>query len=155
MAEHGGYRKPEHPAAVSNPGAGSARTDGGPGHPKAMDMPNAKYGEAADFGQIQSGAALGASGMTGGAPQGGAPQQMPTPLHAPSQNPDQPVTAGADAGAGPGSGVLGLPQAGTDREDLIKRYGPILPLLIAKADSPQSSQQTKDDVRRLISIITG
>ncbi|NUP75215.1 MAG: hypothetical protein HOQ07_11295 [Sinomonas sp.] len=105
MAEHGGYRKPSQPAAVSGPGAHSQRTDG---RPQMMDLPNAKYGEAANFQAIQQGAALGATPSPAGG--GGSPSvTMPTPLSDPSAMPHEPVTAGADAGAGPGSDALGLP----------------------------------------------
>lgn len=142
----GGYRQPSNPAPVSGPGAHSQRTDGGP---SKMAMPDAKYGEAQDFQQIQQGAPLGApSGSSGSsAPQGMA---MPTPLGDPSSMPGQPVTSGADAGAGPDSGTLGLPQQSTFTDDVRKRLGPLLPWLIRKADDPHSSQDLRDQVRYLI-----
>lgn len=37
-------------------------------------------------------------------------QEPLIPLDAPTQRPDEPITAGVDAGAGPGSEVLNLPQ---------------------------------------------
>lgn len=144
MAEHGGYRRPSNPAAVSGPGAHSQRTDG---RPQQMDLPDAKYGEAAQFRDIQQSAAMGApSAPSGGAP---APMQTPTPLSEPSQMGDQPVTAGADAGAGPGSDVLGLP-SNTFNDDVKRRLGPMLPFLIRKADDPAASQDLRDQVRFLI-----
>lgn len=142
---HGGYRRPSSPAAVSGPGAHSARTDG---RPKQMDLPDAKYGEAANFQEIQQGAAMGApaASTSGG---GGMPMTPPTPLGEPSQSPDQPVTAGADAGAGPGSEALGLP-SGEFTDDIKRRLGPLLPFLIRKADDPHASQALRDQVRYLI-----
>lgn len=148
MAEHGGYRKPSHPAAVSGPGAHSRRTDGAP----IMDLPDAKYGEAQQFDQIQHGAAMGGpSGPAAGAPQEGTP--MPTPIGAPTGNPGQPVTAGADAGLGPDSSVLGIPNPANEAEDLRQRYGDLLPFLVAKADSKYASQEFRAQVRYLLAHI--
>lgn len=152
---HGGYRQPSKPAAVSGPGAHSARTDG---RPKQVALDNAKYGEAKQFEEIQRGAAL--SGPTqfnsSSTPSAGGatpPPQMPTPLGAPSTMPGQPVTAGADAGAGPGMGALGLPDNSDEAKDLARRFGPLLPYLIRKADDPTSSQDFRDQVRYLVSRI--
>jgi hypothetical protein len=144
MAEHGGYRKPSKPAAVSGPGAHSQRTDG---RPQQMDLPNAKYGEAANFQEVQGGAPLAPTPSSGG---GGAPQAtMPTPMGAPSGMPDVPVTAGAAAGEGAGPEALGLPNE-TFTEDLKRRFRPLLPFLIRKADDPYASPEQRDQVRFLI-----
>lgn len=105
MAEqHGGMRRPSSPAPVSGPGALSQRTDGGPAKPAYVS--GLPYGEGQDFYDLQTSAPLGAeaakprsrSGAT--APQGGA--SSPTPLFAPTARPDEPVTAGAPVGPGPG-----------------------------------------------------
>lgn len=145
---HGGYRRPSSPAAVSGPGAHSQRTDG---RPQQMDLPDAKYGEAANFQEIQQGASMGSapSPATASAP----PAQMPTPLGDPTSMPDEPVTAGADAGMGPGSEALGLPNMSDEAEQLRRQYGRLLPFLIRKADDPSSSQDFRDQVRYLISRI--
>lgn len=142
---HGGYRAPANPAPVSGPGQHSARTDGGPAK---MDLPNAKYGEAQAFRDAQQGESFG--NPAGSAASGTPGIPMPTPLGAPSAMPDQPVTSGADAGAGPDSGALGLPGQSTFTEDIRKRLGPLLPWLIRKADDPHSSQEFRDQVRFLI-----
>lgn len=145
---HGGYRRPSNPAPVSGPGAHSRRTDGAP----TMTLPDAKYGEAAAFSQIQSGAQMGSPSAP--APTSPAPAlPQPTPLSAPTAHPGMPVTAGADAGAGPGSSVLGLPDQSATADDLRRRYGPVLPLLIRKADDPRTSQAFRDQVRYVISMI--
>ena len=146
MAEntHGGYRKPSQPAAVSGPGAHSQRTDG---RPQQMDLPDAKYGEAAQFQEIQQGAALGASPSPAGG--GGPAPTLPTPLSDPSASADKPVTAGADAGAGPGSEALGLPSQEFSA-DVKRRLGPLLPFLIRKADDPHASDELRQQVRFLI-----
>lgn len=150
----GGYRRPSNPAPVSNPGAGSARTDGGP---KNVTLDNAKYGENKQFQDIQRGAALAPAAGPAGAPQGGgapaATPTAPTAMGDPSTMPDQPVTAGADAGMGPGSSELGLPDTTDSTAELKRKYGPLLPFLIRKADDPTSSQAFRDQVRTLISQI--
>ena len=114
-----------------------------------MDLPNAKYGEAANFQQIQQGAAMGQPPPPpgGGAP---APTPTPTPLSDPSQMAGQPVTHGANAGAGADMASLGLPDNGNFTEDVRKRLGPLLPFLIRKADDPSASQELRDQVRFLI-----
>ena len=100
--QKGGYRQPSNPAPVSGPGALSQRTDGGaidgmqPQAPKYM--PGLGYGE-------------GGKNMANeqAAPLAGAPIQprLPSiPLMAPTQRPDEPVTAGIDLGPGPGSEVM-------------------------------------------------
>ena len=80
---------------------------------------------------------------------GGATPTPPLGLSAPTQFPNQPVTAGADAGAGPGSEVLGLnsgPQM--DPSDL-ERLRSYLPALIAQAARPEASQAFRNYVRAL------
>jgi len=94
--EQGGYRKPENPAPVSGPGALSQRTDGGPSQP-ATYIPGLPYGEGqATYDQQTA------------APMAGAQEPMAeiTPLMAPSQRPNEPITAGVNTGPGPGSEVM-------------------------------------------------
>lgn len=114
MAGKGGYQAPREPAPVSGPGALSQRTDGGPA--QAMrDLPNAKYGENAEFRSVQSGAPMAAApslnGTGGGAATppapGASPLSPPMPLTGGTQNPDQPVTAGSPLG--PGANTMQLP----------------------------------------------
>ena len=102
---------PANPAPVSGPGALARRTDGGP-EQKMRELPNAQYGEAATFRDLQHGAPLAAaapmptSSGVGASSRGGP---AVTPMSAPSGRPGEPVTTGADAGAGPGMDSLGLP----------------------------------------------
>lgn len=91
----GGYRAPRKPAPVSGPGSLSRRTDG-PGQPM-RDLPNAAYGEAQEFADIQAGAQMAESRM---------PQVVP--LDAPTQRPDEPVTAGSPSGPGVGPEAIGV-----------------------------------------------
>lgn len=60
-----------------------------------------------------------------------------TPLTAPSERPNQPVTAGVDAGEGPGSEIL-APPAPTSQD--VQRLAQWLPLLEPHARSSESSQ---------------
>ena len=144
----GGLHQPTNPAAVSGPGALSQRTDGAP-QPN-MQLPNAKYGEQKDFQSIQGGAPMGSpAGAT--PPAGGAPVQMPTEFGAPTQNPNEPVTAGAAAGLGAGPDALNLPKGDTPAE-IRQKYGPILPALIAESQSQYATQAYKDSVSALLAL---
>lgn len=107
MAEPGGYQKPRNPAPVSLPGRLSRRTDGGP-QQTTTRMSGMGYGENADFNEIQSSAPLRATdaAQTGAArarQRSGRSAPMgpvATPLMAPTQRPNEPVTAGAPFGPG-------------------------------------------------------
>lgn len=137
MAGPGGYRKPANPAPVSGPGALSQRTDG---RQPIMDLPDAGYGDNAEFRTQQAGAALPQTqappSPAVGAPAppveaapappgagGGEQMTPPAPLTAGTSNPFQSVTAGADAGAGPGSEALNLaPPPAQKISDVISLY---------------------------------
>jgi hypothetical protein len=99
---HGGYRRPTTPAQVSGPGAASKRTDGGPSvdSPKqaARYISGGEYGEGQEMMSIQQGAPMAASPDV--------PPMNVTPFGAPTAFADEPITAGADFGSGPGSEVL-------------------------------------------------
>jgi len=140
MAGKGGYQAPARPAVQSGPGALSQRTDGGPASKQAMryvsGMPN--YGDGTDMMQIQSGAPMAAtpsptpvspSQMAQAAQQQqqqpqGQPQAPITPLTAPTQRPNEPVTAGAALGPGPGPEALGImpgmQQGGTSAKQVVQ-----------------------------------
>jgi len=145
---HGGYRKPTNPAPVSGPGAHSARTDG---KQPVMSMPDAAYGEDATFRAAQQAGPMAQVLQTGGTGAPAAAGAPLTPMGAPSTQPGTPVTAGADAGPGPGSATLGLPMdlQSLSRQDAadLKRY---LPLLIDIANKETTPQGTKNFVRQLI-----
>lgn len=110
----GGYQRPSNPAPVSGPGQLSQRTDGGPTQP-IRPITGLPYGEGQEAIDQQRQAPL-PQAATPGAPTGSsgaiAAAPEPMPLAAGSLMPDQPVTAGADAGPGPDSGALGLPTPG-------------------------------------------
>lgn len=105
---HGGKRRPRNPAVVSGPGKMSRRTDGGPQQVQAQ-MTGMNYGENKDFMDIQSSAPLAATpSVSGVSPRAARPTPQPqpqstqAPLFAPTQRPNEPVTAGAPVGEGPG-----------------------------------------------------
>jgi len=142
-ANNGGYRKPANPAPVSGPGALSKRTDGGPGaKAAAVALPDAGYGEQKNFQEIQQGAPI----AKGGAPTGQAataPTVMPPSLDAPSARSDEPVTHGADAGAGLGMDSLGIfdpAQMAAQDVQYLMRYLPQLQYAVDMApDAPRST----------------
>ena len=115
MAERnwGGRRTPQNPAPVSGPGQLSQRTDGGPQQVQA-DVSGMPYGENQAMEAIQSAAPMSASGQAtaratrrgGAGRQAAGAAQGPTPLFAPTQRPDEPVTAGAPFGPGDGPAFM-------------------------------------------------
>lgn len=142
---HGGYRKPTNPAPASGPGALSRRTDGQP----MMDIPNAAYGEQQTFQDVQGGAPMAQGmGMPGASAAGGGMPLMP--FGAGSQRPDEPVTAGVDVGAGPGSAILGMLDedaiARKADSEALYRYLPVLEFL---ANRPGAKASLKNLVRKL------
>lgn len=143
-ANNGGYRRPANPAAVSGPGSLSQRTDGGPGaKAAAVKLPDAGYGEQKNFQDIQSGAPIAKGGTQTGGNVGAAPSVPPPPLDAPSSRPGEPVTNGADAGAGLGSESLGAfdpSQMAANDVNYLMRYLPQLQYIVdSTPDAPRST----------------
>lgn len=117
MAGKGGLQRPAAPASVSGPGRLARRTDGGPAQP-VRELPNAQYGEAAEFRTLQQsaplsrGAAVPSPAQGGGAAVAAGPEI--TGFGAETMRPDEPVTAGSPLGAGPTLDQLGLPNQNDD-----------------------------------------
>jgi hypothetical protein len=141
----GGYQAPQKPAMVSGPGKYSQRTDG---QPKAQ-LPDAAYGEQKTYQQQQSGAPMAQAG-TGLSNPGPAPADLSrvTPMGAPSQFPGEPVTAGADGGAGPSAGILGLGQQPLNDQGFAE-VAQILPTLELMATSPMATDEFRAFVREV------
>lgn len=80
--------------------------------------------------------------------------QRVLPLTEPTTRPNEPVTAGAATGAGPGNEALMLPLTTQGNEDpdivMIRNYFPILEFW---ASQPGTSQATKDYVQFLRGVI--
>lgn len=111
----GGYRQPNNPAPVSGPGALSQRTDGGA--TEGMTQPQQRY-SGMPYGENKS-----VNDQQGGASLAGSPFPMADllPLEAPSARPNEPITAGINLGAGPGTEAMrGLPQRAPSLIDTIK-----------------------------------
>lgn len=133
-------------AEVSGPGKFSERTD------KAVSsannrLPNAGYGEQADY-QDQKSAAPEAQSPGGNvdfASLFGDPSSRVVPLSAPSGQPNTPVTDGAAMGPGAGAEALGLQDQGQqDLEGII----PYLPVLEFMANQPGASWAMRNVVRK-------
>jgi hypothetical protein len=89
-------------AGPAGPGKYSTRTDN-------LQMGSTSYGEGVETAAIKAGAPLGKTGNVKGMPASkvrAAAQEPVTGLFAPSQRPEEPITAGIDIGPGPGSNVL-------------------------------------------------
>ena len=129
----------------SGPGKFSQRTD------KAVSeanrsLPNADYGEQAQYQDQLQGAPIATQDVTGmnfNDLFGNASQNV-VPLGADSQNPDEPVTAGADEGPGPGSEVLSSTQSQSNATQMA-----YLPALEWIANQPGSSDAARNMVRNL------
>ena len=119
MAQQGGYRKPNNPAPVSGPGSLSQRTDGGPTQP-ATYIPGLPYGQGQETYSNQVAAPMAGNPI----PQ----MEIPTPLMAPTARPSEPITAGVDIGAGPGSEAKPkLPNPSYTIQDVIRNLIPYDP----------------------------
>lgn len=134
MAEHGGYRRPEHPAPVSGPGALSQRTDGGPTQ-APMLADGGPYGSRKDMAAIQ-----------GGAPLAGVTRDMLPPLDAPTARPNEPITSGAGEGPGLSPEAAGI---SSDAQLTDEQLRPLLRSLELMANLPGSNPETRSFVRNL------
>jgi hypothetical protein len=88
-------------AGVSGPGKYSVRTDN-------LDMGSIAYGEGKETKDIKSAAPLAKTGDVRGLPASEvrAAAESVTPLYAPTQRPEEPITSGVDRGDGVGSDAL-------------------------------------------------
>jgi hypothetical protein len=131
-------------AGASGPGKFSKRTD--------MNLGSIAYGEGVETQAIKSGAPLAKTADVRGARasdvRAAAAQSPVTPLFAPSQRPDEPITAGIPMGDGPGPEVLGINNNQDTEQDRIRLIS-YLPALEAAAADPNSSQAFRNYVRVL------
>ena len=131
-------------AGAAGPGKFSKRTD--------MDLGSIAYGEGVETKAIQQGAPLARTPDVRGARasdvRAAAAQAPVTPLFAPTQRPDEPITTGIPMGEGPGPEVLGINNNQDTEQDRIRLIS-YLPALEGAAADPNSSQAFRNYVRML------
>jgi len=101
-------------AQVAGPGKFAKRTDGTAFDKNATrqpirEMPSQAYGDATDLNAIQGSAPMSAT------PSMPTAMRRPVPLSAPTERPQEPITAGAPFGAGVGSEMLPIPPVMEDQ----------------------------------------
>ncbi|OEJ24284.1 hypothetical protein AS594_07075 [Streptomyces agglomeratus] len=129
----------------------SKRTDGGPGQPVRAPSGGA-YGERQNLEQLQQSAPLSATpGGDVGSPEAVDVSAGVIGFDQGTQLPDEPVTAGAALGEGPGLEALGLPDEPTEDMSNLLKY---LPVLEHMANQPGASKAGRNLVRRLKGMAT-
>lgn len=120
----------------------SRRTDGGPAQP-ARYMAGGDYGDGQEMMSLQEAAPMAATRtpQTQGqrvASQPGAVAAPPTPLFAPTERPDEPVTEGSAVGPGNGPAVLsgGVGSVGGANRMDAQQLQQYLPSLMRTANQP-------------------
>ena len=108
-------------AGAAGPGKFSKRTD--------MTLPSASYGEGVETAAIQAGAPMATTPDVrpmSRSEQGIAPSQLArvTPLFAPTERPDEPITAGIALGEGPGPEILGMNTVRERQSDILAKLLP-------------------------------
>ena len=108
-------------AGPAGPGKFSTRTD-------KLEMGSTAYGEGVETQAIKSGAPLAKTPDTRPARAGdvreAAAQGPVTELYAPSQRPDEPITAGIDAGPGVGANAMMMQPATEKLSDVLAKMIP-------------------------------
>lgn len=108
------------------------------------------YGMNKQINEQAASAPLAKVAKTVARPMDVAPSQPPiTPLTAPTMNPDEPVTAGINMGAGPGAEALMLPSNADNNAEFNKSISSYYPVLSYIASRPNTSP----DTRRALSIL--
>lgn len=113
----------------------------GPGkYAKRLDrIPANFYGDQSQIANIASGAPLAKTPSARPLPGGQvAPNTPVTPLFAPSERPQEPITNGIDMGPGAGSEALMMNQIQQSDSDIVAQYLPSLTALAAQPDSPDT-----------------
>lgn len=108
-------------AGAAGPGKFSKRTDG-------LEFKSDYYGQGVETQAIKQGAPLSRTpdvrGATTTEVQQAAAQAPITPLYAPSQRPDEPITSGIPLGAGPGPEALGMRTQAESLSQILSRMLP-------------------------------
>ena len=107
---------------VSGPGKFAKRTD--------LQFQPTEYGQGVEYDAIKAGAPLASTPDIRGATAtevrqaAATPQDALTPLFAPSQRPDEPITTGIAMGAGAGPEVLSMGKATEKLSDILVKMLP-------------------------------
>ena len=134
-------------AGVAGPGKFSVRTDG-------LTLPSAGYGEGVETQAIKQGAPLAKTpdvrGATGTEVKQAAAGAPVTPLYAPSERPNEPVTTGVNIGPGAGAEALGMMnQPNEDDTNFRATMMEYLPVLSYISQLPSASPETRRAIRQL------
>jgi hypothetical protein len=130
-------------AGASGPGKFSKRTD--------MNLDSTSYGEGQETAMLSTGApkatTRGVADNVGGRPSNPVAQTPITPLYAPTQKPEIPITEGIDMGDGAGSEALQMRQP--DDENFRSAIASYMPVLAYISDLPNTSPETRQAIRQL------
>lgn len=127
-------------AGPAGPGKFSTRTDG-------LSFQSPEYGAGVEMAAVKAGAPLAKTPdvrPTSLTEQGMAPSQLEpvTPLFAPTQRPDEPITSGIAMGPGPGPEILGM------RPAPVEKYSDTLAKLLPYDESGEIAVLYQDFVAR-------
>jgi hypothetical protein len=126
-------------AGPAGPGKFSTRTD-------KLELGSTAYGEGVETQAIQSGAPLAKTGDVRPARAGdvreAAAEAPVTELFAPTQRPDEPITAGIDIGEGPGSNALMM------RSQMTEKYSDTLAKMLPYDESGEIAILYQDMLAR-------
>lgn len=128
---------------ISGPGSFSKRTD--------LQYQSEGYGDGVAYDTAKAGAPLAKSpdvrGATNTAVRQAAAQAAPTPLYAPTERPNEPITTGIDMGEGRGSDALMMRQPDdSEFRNAMKDYMPVIAYI---ASLPNTSPETRRALRQL------
>ena len=107
-------------AGPAGPGKYSTRTD-------KLDMGSIAYGEGVETAAIKAGAPLAKTGEVRGMPASevrASVTETVTPLYAPTQRPEEEITAGVDIGPGVGSSALMMGKSAEKLSDALAKMLP-------------------------------
>ena len=130
---------------MSGPGALSRRTDGGPTQAASEIASGGKYGERKALMDLQQSAPMQGNQIPATPiPTISAPKEPITNLFAPTQRPNEPVTAGAPVGAG----RTPEPQV-AERFAMLNKYMPALQQMENSPEAPEAFKLFMQSVRNI------
>lgn len=150
---------PQDPRGGANGGPQYSPTNvsamGGAGQ-SGRDYSGFAYGQNKIVNEQRKAAPLASKGPSEATPAGTEAPVLPpvTPITAPTEQPDVPVTDGAPIGDGRGTDALVLPQAMDSTGDMA-RLRAYLPALEAAAAAPNSSEAYRNYVRLVRANLAG